>query len=154
MKASKTKKTSSALHHTPCSRFFVAQPGDPVKPHSDQQWTKWEVVDQRGQDRICLTSCQRKAELIRDALEAFHENKSKRPRCFPSTDCCDWEENEQGWWNTDCGNAFGFTDGSPIYNEFQRCPYCGKTLTETPYSEKDDSYANVQGEAQPPIKNL
>lgn len=28
--------------------------------------------DRRGQDRICVTSCKRKAELIRDALEAFH----------------------------------------------------------------------------------
>ncbi len=54
------------------ARFFIAQPGTPVKPHSDQQWTKWEVGDHRGQDRICLTSCRRKAELIRDALEAFH----------------------------------------------------------------------------------
>jgi hypothetical protein len=62
------------LPHTPRSRFFIAQPGDPVKPHCDQQWTKWEVGDQRGQDRICLTSCKRKAELIRDALEAFHEH--------------------------------------------------------------------------------
>jgi hypothetical protein len=58
-----------------CSRFFIAQPGDPVKPHCDQQWTKWEVGGRRGQDRICLTSCKRKAELIRDALEAFHENE-------------------------------------------------------------------------------
>lgn len=28
--------------------------------------------DRRGQDRICVTSCKRKAKLIRDALEAFH----------------------------------------------------------------------------------
>lgn len=74
MKARKPKQTSSALPRTPCSRFFIAQPGAPVKPHCDQQWTKWEVGDRRGQDRICLTSCKRKAELIRDALEAFHEN--------------------------------------------------------------------------------
>ena len=58
------------------------------------------------------------------------------------TGSCDWEENEDGWWNTDCGNAFEFTDGSPIYNEFKCCPYCGKTLTETPYSKDDDSSAN------------
>lgn len=55
---------------------------------------------------------------------------------------CDWEENEDGWWNSDCGNAFEFSNGSPIYNEFKCCPYCGKTLTETPYSEEEDSSAN------------
>ena len=48
---------------------------------------------------------------------------------------CEWEQNEDGWWNTDCNNAFQFTDGSPIYNEFKFCPYCGKILTETIYSE-------------------
>ena len=80
MKARKPKQTSSALPRTPCSRFFIAQPGDPVKPHCDQQWTKWEVGDRRGQDRICLTSCKRKAELIRDALEAFHENADVEAR--------------------------------------------------------------------------
>lgn len=51
---------------------------------------------------------------------------------------CEWEENDEGWWNTDCGNAFEFTNGSPIYNEFKCCPYCGKTLTETPYSEQEE----------------
>lgn len=59
------------------------------------------------------------------------------------TGSCDWEENEDGWWNTDCGNAFAFTDGGPIYNEFQCCPYCGKTLTETPFSDDEDSSANA-----------
>ena len=51
---------------------------------------------------------------------------------------CDWEENEDGWWNTDCGNAFEFADGSPVYNEFVCCPYCGKTLTETKFINPED----------------
>lgn len=77
MKARKPKQTSSALHRTPCSRFFIAQPGDLIPPHHSQVWQEWEVGDHRGQDRICLTSCKRKAELIRDALEAFHENAER-----------------------------------------------------------------------------
>jgi hypothetical protein len=43
-----------------------------IPPHHSQKWQEWEVGDRRGQDRICVTSCKRKAELIRDALEAFH----------------------------------------------------------------------------------
>jgi len=70
----KSRKTSPDCLSALRSRFFIAQPGNPVKPHCDQQWTKWEVGDRRRQDRICLTSCKRKAELIRDALEAFQEN--------------------------------------------------------------------------------
>lgn len=49
---------------------------------------------------------------------------------------CDWKENKDGWWSTDCGSAFNFTNGSPIYNRFKNCPYCGKALTETPYSDE------------------
>jgi len=55
----------------PCSRFFIAQPGDLIPPHHSKKWQEWEVGDRRGQDRICVTSCKRKAELIRDALEAW-----------------------------------------------------------------------------------
>ena len=77
MKARKPKKTSSALPRTPCSRFFIAQPGDLLGNLAPlQKWHEWEVGDRRGQNRICLTSCKRKAELIRDALEAFHAKKT------------------------------------------------------------------------------
>jgi sporulation-control protein spo0M len=48
---------------------------------------------------------------------------------------CDWQENDLGWWNTDCDNAHVFIDDGPIYNEFKFCPYSGKPLTETPYDE-------------------
>lgn len=52
---------------------------------------------------------------------------------------CDWEQTEDGQWLTDCGNAFEFTEGSPIYNDFICCPYCRKNLTETPYVDDADS---------------
>jgi hypothetical protein len=57
-------------------RFFIAQPGTLVGSFKKlQAWHEWEVVDSRGQNRVCLTSCKRKAELIRDALEAFRAAK-------------------------------------------------------------------------------
>jgi hypothetical protein len=69
-------------------------------------------------------------------------NKPQDPEAADQS--CDWEQNEDGWWNTDCGNAFEFSDGSPAYNQFTCCPYCGKALTETPYSEDDDSSTNTK----------
>jgi hypothetical protein len=54
-------------------RFFIAQPGTLLGSLVKlQAWHEWEVGDRKDQSRICLTSCKRKAELIRDALEAFH----------------------------------------------------------------------------------
>jgi hypothetical protein len=59
-------------------RFFIAQPGILLGSFVKlQAWHEWEVVDSRGQNRVCLTSCKRKAELIRDALEIFHAKKAK-----------------------------------------------------------------------------
>lgn len=74
-RAASKKKANEPLAALPCSRFFIAQPGDLLGNLAPlQNWHEWEVGDHRGQDRICLTSCKRKAELIRDALEAFHAN--------------------------------------------------------------------------------
>lgn len=53
-------------------RFFIAQPRVTPK-HEDARWVQWEIGDRKGQDRIALTSCKRKAELVRDALEKYHE---------------------------------------------------------------------------------
>jgi hypothetical protein len=59
-------------------RFFIAQPGTLLGSLVKlQAWHEWEVVDSRGQNRVCLTSCKRKAELIRDAMEAFHAKKAE-----------------------------------------------------------------------------
>ncbi len=45
---------------------------------------------------------------------------------------CDWQEEDdlcEGFWQTDCGHAFTFTDGgTPAENEFAFCPYCGKVM--------------------------
>jgi len=62
------------------------------------------------------------------------DTRTMKERCDPAG-ICDWEENENGWWGTDCNNAFEFTNGSPTHNKFKFCPYCGKLITETPYSK-------------------
>ncbi len=41
--------------------------------------------------------------------------------------CWKWDE---GFWVSDCGEAFEFNDGNPSDNGFQFCPYCGKLLEE------------------------
>jgi hypothetical protein len=74
------------------------------------------------------------------ALRLHRENN---PEAVTGHEECHWEENEDGWWNTDCGNAFEFTQGSPIYNGFKSCPYCEKKLRETPHAEDDDSLPNA-----------
>lgn len=48
-------------------------------------------------------------------------------------DKCEWkqDEDQHGLWETDCGNLFDITEGTPHENGMNYCPYCGKHLVET-----------------------
>ena len=41
---------------------------------------------------------------------------------------CKWSVDDDGIWNTDCGNAFFFDSDGPHENGFKFCPYCGKGM--------------------------
>ena len=41
---------------------------------------------------------------------------------------CTWTENDDGAWETDCGETFEFTDGGPAENGAKFCQYCGKAI--------------------------
>lgn len=43
---------------------------------------------------------------------------------------CTWTEDDEGTWNTTCGNAFVFNDGGPKENDSSYCCYCGGKLIE------------------------
>ena len=43
---------------------------------------------------------------------------------------CTWEEDQDGNWQTDCGNSFCLDSGTPLENGMKFCAYCGKTLLE------------------------
>lgn len=43
---------------------------------------------------------------------------------------CQWGDDEEGIWNTGCGELFQFDADGPRENGFKFCPYCGKELCE------------------------
>lgn len=51
---------------------------------------------------------------------------------------CLWSEDEDGIWDTDCGNAHTFFSGGPVENSYKFCPYCGKPLEEKKYEEVEE----------------
>ena len=59
------------------------------------------------------------------------ENGSRpTSRPAPSTPCCRWTLSaSDSYWDTGCGHAFEFYDGSPPENDFRFCPYCGRALS-------------------------
>ena len=43
---------------------------------------------------------------------------------------CKWEQDEDGNWDTDCGNLHVLLDGGPKENRMLFCCYCGKPIVE------------------------
>jgi hypothetical protein len=41
---------------------------------------------------------------------------------------CKWKEDEDGVWDTECGNRFELIEGAPKDNRMKFCPYCGGVL--------------------------
>jgi hypothetical protein len=48
---------------------------------------------------------------------------------------CAWQEDEDGAYDTDCGNRFEFIDGGVADNDMKFCPYCGKPVDEHYYND-------------------
>ena len=44
---------------------------------------------------------------------------------------CVWTEDPDGPWQTECGHAFEFIEGTPHENQQQFCGYCGRRLAES-----------------------
>jgi hypothetical protein len=59
---------------------------------------------------------------------------------------CDWAENQDGAYETSCGETFEFTDGGPKENKFKHCPYCGRRM-ENNQPQRRDASARPSGGA-------
>jgi len=46
-------------------------------------------------------------------------------------DTCNWQETEEGHWQTSCGEAFMLDEGTPWENRMRYCCYCGDPLEQT-----------------------
>ena len=53
-------------------------------------------------------------------------------------DSCEWHEDADGLWETECGHTFQCDTGTPSENRFAHCCYCGDPLHEVPYTESED----------------
>jgi hypothetical protein len=49
----------------------------------------------------------------------------------PAPETCIWSEDENGAWDTECGNKFELMSGeAPWRQGIKFCPYCGKSLRQ------------------------
>ena len=52
---------------------------------------------------------------------------------------CTWTEDNEGVYNSACGEAFEFNEGGPEENNMLFCCYCGKKIMVKKYVESEDS---------------
>ena len=52
----------------------------------------------------------------------------------PIASKCLWSEDDEGNWDTACGEKHQFVDGTPSQNHYRFCPYCGLKTKEALYS--------------------
>jgi hypothetical protein len=45
-----------------------------------------------------------------------------------SRSMCEWTYDNEGFFVTQCDNAFQFNEGGPKENGFIFCPYCGQEI--------------------------
>ena len=50
---------------------------------------------------------------------------------------CHWRGDEDGNWDTDCGECFCVEEGTPQENTYNFCPSCGKKLVEIAYRDPE-----------------
>jgi hypothetical protein len=53
---------------------------------------------------------------------------------------CEWEfDNEEGFYDTGCGEGFNFECEGILENNFSFCPYCGRRIKEIKENETINS---------------
>lgn len=53
---------------------------------------------------------------------------------------CVWNEDDNGTWDTACGETFVFNEGTPADNKMLFCCYCGKPLKQRTYHMMDEEF--------------
>jgi hypothetical protein len=71
----------------------------------------------------------------------------------PVNQKCQWIEDDDGNWDTQCGDKFTFNDGGPVANGFRFCAYCGLRLEQVWCGQRllestQDSDAVARGSAR------
>jgi hypothetical protein len=64
------------------------------------------------------------------------------------SDTCVWGQDDDGNWDTSCGNTFVFIDGDPAENRFAYCPYCGGNLLGNAAIRADDPRVDMMREGR------
>lgn len=77
------------------------------------------------------------------AYTAIPKNDGLRPRplpdgCSVSEAKCEWREDQDGTWWTECDEGHQFTTDGPVENNHRYCPYCGSELVPVSFQGEEE----------------
>jgi hypothetical protein len=70
-------------------------------------------------------------------LERYSDDKSKPPP-LKAFEACVWKYDPDGYWQTQCGDQFCFSEGGPTENSVRFCHFCGKSMFESVYANEQE----------------
>lgn len=50
---------------------------------------------------------------------------------------CGWTHDDDGTWETGCGNSFILLDDTPMENDMKFCCYCGRHIDDEPDGDSE-----------------
>lgn len=111
-------------------------PAQPEQPAPIPTETMHELLNHvtRELDRV---SCPGIFIVVAHNVGCNFINGLTRPAAPDSIATCEWREDEDGIWETACGEAWQCTEGTPAENDMKFCHSCGKHLKEHRYAEPD-----------------
>lgn len=75
-------------------------------------------------------------DAVLDACQGSVADAQEQPAPVPS---CEWHEDEDGIWETSCGQSWTFPEGGPEDNGMKFCHQCGKHLIARPQNPEADA---------------
>jgi len=76
--------------------------------------------------------CAKTRLALRQAIEQDQQTDHRDFRVpaptAPAKPTCTWTEDADGYYSTECGEAYVFNDGTPAHNNAYFCHHCGGTI--------------------------
>ncbi len=89
----------------------------------------WVIADSSG--RFWDTKTKAEAVEMKEIFEANkNNNDTYRIANLREIHDCPWSLDDDGNWETTCGNYHTFLEGTLLENKYMFCPYCGGRLVE------------------------
>lgn len=108
------------------------------KPEVNQTFGGWRLC------KTCGKPTMGAADTCYSCSQVAEHHSSDANKMVPES--CNWSEDEDGYWNSQCGVYWQFNEGGPKESRVKFCSGCGKPVAAHDYKlEEDESEPDPDG---------